>query len=199
MRSVHEFLVSFDWHHALSAFLVLFAVIDVFGSTAIVINLRKKVGHIHAPKATVAAGLIMISFLFVGQSLLDLFSIDAASFSVAGSIILFLIGLEMILNVSIFKVEIDNHSPSIVPLVFPIIVGTGTLATLLTLKSEYADINILCGTLANLMFVYAILRYSEWIECKLGRVGVNVIHKVMGIVLLSVAVKLFRAHLLSIV
>ena len=141
----------------------------------------------------------MISFLFVGQSLLDLFSIDAASFSVAGSIILFLIGLEMILNVSIFKVEIDNQSPSIVPLVFPIIVGTGTLATLLTLKSEYADINILCGTLANLMFVYAILRYSEWIECKLGRVGVNVIHKVMGIVLLSVAVKLFRAHLLSIV
>ena len=199
MRSVYDFFIGFDGYQAFSVFLVLFAVIDVIGSTAIVINLRKRVGHIHASQATIAVGVIMISFLFVGQSILDLFGIDADSFAGAGSIILLFIGLEMILNVNIFKLDIGDKASSIVPVAFPIIADSGTLATLLTLRSGYAAINILCGTLVNLVFIYTILRNSEWIERKLGQEGFNIIKKATGVIVLSMAVKLFRTHFLSIV
>jgi len=194
MHSVYNFCIGFDGQQFFSTFLILFSVIDVLGGIPIIISLRKKAGSINAYRVTVASGVIMLSFLFLGQSLLDLFYIDVASFSVAGSIILFILGLEMILNVSIFKVEFDNESSSIVPLAFPIVAGTGTLATLLTLKLEYANINILCGTLANLLCVYPVISYSVWIERKLGKLGINVMHKVMGMILLALAVKLFRTH-----
>ena len=137
----------------------------------------------------------MTSFLFLGPSILALFQVDISSFSVAGGIILFLLGLEMVLNVSIFKVDACPEAASVVPLAFPILAGAGTLTALLTLKAEYKDINILCGTLANLILVYICLRYSEWIERTLGKLGVTIIHKVMGIVLLSIAVRLFKTHL----
>ena len=144
----------------------------------------------------VAVVVIMVTFLFLGQSLLDVFSIDIASFVIAGSVILSILGLEMILDVSIFHISLDNDgSSSIVPLAFPVVSGTGTLITLLTLKEEYNTINILCATLANLVIVYVVIRYSEWIEHKLGKLGVNIIHKVMGVVVLSIAVKLLKTHL----
>jgi multiple antibiotic resistance protein len=194
MHSTHNFFVSFDWQQMLSSFWALFAVMNILGCVPIVISIRKKTGRIDAHKTTVVVGMIMLAFLFLGQLLLDIFSIDTASFAVAGSIVLFILALEMILNINIFKVEVNSEVASIVPLAFPIVAGVGTLITLLTLKSDYADINILCGTLANLVFVYVILKCSAWIEHQLGSLGINIIHKVMGIVLLSIAVKLFRTH-----
>ena len=138
----------------------------------------------------------MIIFLFIGEYILQVFHIDVSSFSVAGGIVLFLLGLEMILNIDIFKINpsMSKYS-SIVPLAFPILAGAGTLTTILTLKSEYKTINILCGILTNLIFVYIILKYSAWFEKKLGLEGTNVIRKVMGIVLLSIAIKLFKTNL----
>ena len=136
----------------------------------------------------------MITFLFTGQALLDLFSVDVRSFTLAGSVILFLVGLEMSLNMSIAKMETDAESSSVVPLAFPMIVGTGTLATLLTLKATCKPINVLCGTLVNLLLIYLVLQYSEWIEKKLGRLGLSIIHRMMGIILLAIAIKLFTTH-----
>jgi multiple antibiotic resistance protein len=186
--------MGFDWQQTLSSFWALFAVIDILGSVPIIISIRKKTGRIDVNKTAMAVGVIMLVFLFLGQSLLDIFCIDMASFSIAGSVVLFILALEMILNVSIFKIEVDNESASIMPLAFPVIAGVGTLITLLTLKSDHANINILCATLANIVFVYVILRCSEWIERKLGSLGVSIVHKVMGVVLLSIAVKLFKTH-----
>ncbi len=194
MQSIQNVFHGFDWHQTLSSFWVLFAVIDILGSVPIIIGIRRKTGRIDTNKTTVAVGVIMLSFLFLGQSLLDIFSIDTASFSVAGSIVLCILALEMVLNISIFKIEVDGESASIVPLAFPIIAGVGTLVALLALKADYAHINILCAMLANILFVYVTLRCSEWIERKLGSLGVSIVHKVMGVVLLSIAVKLFRTH-----
>jgi multiple antibiotic resistance protein len=194
VHSIQIFFYSFDWHQTFYSFWVLFAVIDILGSVPIIISIRRKIGRIDAKKTTLAVAVIMLAFLFLGQSLLDIFSIDVASFSVAGSIVLCILALEMVLNISIFKIEINSESASIVPLAFPIIAGVGTLIALLTLKEDYAPINILCATLANVLFVYATLRCSEWIERTLGSLGVSIVHKVMGIVLLSIAVKLFRTY-----
>ncbi|XWN34780.1 MAG: MarC family protein [Roseivirga sp.] len=196
MGSIHHFFTGFDGQQALSSFFILFAVIDILGNIGIIINLRRQVGCIHAKKTTVAAGIIMFTFLFVGPFILDLFRIDIDSFATAGGIILFLLGLEMVLNVNIFKVDTNPETASVVPLAFPILAGTGTLTALLTLKAEYKDINILCGTLANLVLMYIFLKYSEWVERKLGPLGVSIVHKVMGLMLLAIAVKLFKTHLL---
>ncbi len=196
MHSVRNFFIGFDWQQILSSFWILFAVLDILGSIPIIMSIRKRAGGIHIQKTMVAVVVIMITFLFLGQSLLDVFSIDLASFVIAGSVILSILGLEMILDVSIFHISLDNDgSSSIVPLAFPVVSGTGTLITLLTLKEDYNTINILCATLANLVIVYVVIRYSEWIEHKLGKLGVNIIHKVMGVVVLSIAVKLLKTHL----
>ena len=196
MHHICGFFSAFNWQEVVSAFLILFAVIDILGGIPIVINLRRKVGHIQSKKATIAVGIIMIAFLFVGKSILNLFQVDISSFSIAGGIILFLLGLEMVLNIDIFKIDpTDAESSSIVPLAFPILAGAGTLTSILTLKAEYKDINILCGTLINLAFIYIVLKHSEWFEKRLGKVGVSIIRKVMGIVLLSIAVKLFKSNL----
>lgn len=196
MHNIRNFFLVFDWQQTLSSFWILFAVLDILGSIPIIMSIRKRAGGIHIQKTMVAVVVIMITFLFLGQSLLDVFSIDIASFVIAGSVILSILGLEMILDVSIFHISLDNDgSSSIVPLAFPVVSGTGTLITLLTLKEEYNTINILCATLANLVIVYVVIRYSEWIEHKLGKLGVNIIHKVMGVVVLSIAVKLLKTHL----
>lgn len=196
MHNIRNFFLGFDWQQILSSFWILFAVLDILGSIPIIMSIRKRAGGIHIQKTMVAVVVIMVTFLFLGQSLLDVFSIDIASFVIAGSVILSILGLEMILDVSIFHISLDNDgSSSIVPLAFPVVSGTGTLITLLTLKEEYNTINILCATLANLVIVYVVIRYSEWIEHKLGKLGVNIIHKVMGVVVLSIAVKLLKTHL----
>ena len=196
MHNIHNFFLGFDWQQILSSFWILFAVLDILGSIPIIMSIRKRAGGIHIQKTMIAVVVIMITFLLLGQSLLDVFSIDLASFVIAGSVILSILGLEMILDVSIFHISLDNDgSSSIVPLAFPVVSGTGTLITLLTLKEDYNTINILCATLANLVIVYVVIRYSEWIEHKLGKLGVNIIHKVMGVVVLSLAVKLLKTHL----
>lgn len=194
MASLYEFFIEFDLRKFFYAFLILFVVVDVPGSTAIIISMRKKIGYIDARKTATVAGIIMVTFLFTGQAVLNLFSVDVSYFSLAGSVILFLVGLEMSLNISIAKIETDAESSSVVPLAFPMIVGTGTLATLITLKATHKVINVLCGTLVNLLLIYLVLKYSEWIEKKLGRLGISIIHRMMGIILLAIAIKLFTTH-----
>ena len=196
MCSIRHFLGNFSWPQTLSAFWILFAVLDVLGSIPIIMSIRQRAGRIHLQKTMVAVSVIMFTFLFLGQSLLDVFSIDIDSFVAAGSIILSILGLEMVLDVSIFRITLDNEGvSSIVPLAFPVLSGTGTLITLLALRTEYAIGNIVCAIVANLVFVYIVVRYSAWIERSLGKLGVTIIHKLMGVIVLAIAVKLLKTHI----
>ncbi len=173
--------------------MVLFAVIDIVGTIPIIVELRQKFGHIESEKASVVAGVIMIVFLFVGEELLKLIGIDVHSFAVAGSFVLFFLALEMILGIRIYKDE-TNSSASIVPLAFPLIAGAGTMTTLLSLRSQFATINIIIAIVLNIILVYAVLKSSAKIEKFLGKNGLGVIRKTFGVVLLAIAVKLFAAN-----
>jgi multiple antibiotic resistance protein len=173
--------------------MVLFAVIDIVGTIPIVVDLRAKVGHIQSEKASIAAGIIMIVFLFVGEELLNLIGIDINSFAVAGSFVLFFLALEMILGIRIYKEE-EASSASIVPLAFPLIAGAGTMTTLLSLRSQFATINIIIAIVLNIILVYIVLKSSARIEKLLGTNGLGVIRKTFGVVLLAIAVKLFAAN-----
>lgn len=178
-----------------SVTLILFSVIDILGSIPVIIDLRKKAGHIQSEKATLAAGLIMILFLFLGEQILKLLGLDVESFAIAGGIIIFFIGLEMILGRNIFKDEADPSTSSIVPLAFPLIAGAGTMTTILTLRAEYDVANIVIGILLNLIIVYVVLKTCNWLERKLGKSGVNILRRVFGIILLAIAVKLIKTNL----
>jgi multiple antibiotic resistance protein len=180
----------------LSVSLILFSVIDILGSIPVIIDLRKRVGKVESGKATLVAGLIMIVFLYLGDSILKLFGVDVQSFAIAGAIIIFLIGMEMVLGVHIFKADTeDARTSSIVPLAFPLIAGAGTMTTIISLRAEYHVENILVGVLVNLVFVYIVLKSSSWLEKKLGVAGANILRKVFGIVLLAIAIKIFKTHL----
>ena len=186
----------FDFKEVLSVTLILFSVIDIIGSIPIIIDLRKKAGHVQSEKATLVSGIIMVVFLLVGEGILGLFGVDIYSFAIAGAVIMFLIGMEMILGVQIFKNDPDGmSSTSIVPLAFPLIAGAGTMTTLISLKAEYASLNIFIGIFINLLFVYLVLKTSGWLEKKIGKGGFNILRKVFGIILLSIAIKLFKTHL----
>ncbi len=177
-----------------TVFMVLFAVIDIVGNIPIVIDLRKKVGHIQSEKASLIAGVIMILFLFLGKSILNLIGIDVSSFAVAGAFILFFIALEMILGITLYKEEENNAmTASVFPLAFPLIAGPGSLTTLLSLRAEYALENIIIAIVMNVIVIYIVLKTSSKIEHFLGSNGINIIRKVFGVVLLAIAVKLF-AH-----
>lgn len=180
----------------LSVSLILFSVIDIIGSIPIVVDLRKKVGRIQSGKATIVAGVIMIAFLFLGNSVLKLFGLDIASFAVAGAIIMFIIALEMILGIDLFKHDTSQAaSASIVPIAFPLVAGAGTLTTILALRAEYATINIFLGIILNLALVYATLKASNWLERKIGPGGFSIMRRVFGIILLAISVKLFTSHI----
>ncbi|MEN9929242.1 MAG: hypothetical protein RLZZ231_1163 [Bacteroidota bacterium] len=183
-----------DVREIITISMVLFAVIDIVGTVPIVVDLRAKVGHIESEKASIAAGLIMIVFLFVGEELLKLIGIDVNSFAVAGSFVLFFLALEMILGIRIYKDEDEASSASIIPLAFPLIAGAGTMTTLLSLRSQYAAINIIIAILLNIILVYIVLKSSAKIEKILGKNGLGVIRKTFGVVLLAIAVKLFAAN-----
>lgn len=188
----------FNLKEILSVTLILFSVIDILGSVPIIIDLRKKAGHVQSEKATVVSGIIMVVFLFIGESILSLFGIDIGSFAIAGALIMFFIGLEMVLGIKFFKSEAEDLSTSsIVPLAFPLIAGAGTMTTLISLKAIYATSNILIGVVVNLVFVYLVLKTSGWLERKIGNAGFNILRKVFGIILLSIAIKIFKTHLLS--
>ncbi|HCX74115.1 MAG TPA: hypothetical protein DHU93_00395 [Algoriphagus sp.] len=184
-----------DFKQILSVSLILFSVIDILGSIPIIINLRKKVGHIQSEKATVATGVLMILFLLAGKSILGLFGIGVEDFAIAGALIIFALGAEMILGIELFKPDPDaTAGASIVPIAFPLIAGAGTLTTILTLKAEFAQVNIAIGILLNLVFVYAVLKSTTWLERKLGKTGLDVLRRIFGIILLSIAVKIFKSN-----
>lgn len=177
----------------ITATMILFAVIDIVGSIPIIIDLRQKVGHIHSEKASIVAGVIMIAFLFVGESILKLIGIDINSFAVAGSFVLFFLALEMILGIKLYRDE-DNGSTSIVPIAFPLIAGAGTMTTILSIRAEFQTVNIIIAIILNLILVYGVLKSSARIERLLTKNGLSVIRKVFGVVLLAIAVKLFAAN-----
>jgi len=183
-----------DIKEILTAAAVLFAVIDIVGSIPVIIDLRKKVGHIQSEKAALTAGLLMLIFLFVGESLLKLVGIDVHSFAVAGSFILFFLAIEMILGIRLFHDDAPETA-SIVPLAFPLIAGAGTLTTILSIKAEFHQINIAVAILLNMIIVYLVLKFSIKIEKYLGKSVINIIRKVFGIILLAIAVKLFTGNI----
>ncbi|NVK53192.1 MAG: MarC family protein [Flavobacteriaceae bacterium] len=188
--------MNFNIKEIFTAFMVLFAVIDIIGNIPIIIALRKKHGHIQSEKASIIAGVIMVIFLFVGQSLLSLIGIDVNSFAVAGAFILFFIALEMILGITLYKDNDDEASAitaSIFPLAFPLIAGPGSLTTLLSLRAEFSIENIILAVLLNVIIIYIVLKTSSRIERVIGPNGINIIRKVFGVILLAIAVKLF-AH-----
>jgi len=178
----------------LSVTMVLFAVIDIIGSIPIIISLREKVGHIQSEKATIAAVIIMIAFLFVGEGLLSLFGVDVASFAIAGSFVLFFLALEMILGVRIYR-DAEPESASIVPIAFPLLAGAGTLTTLISIRTEYAVENIIAAILINGLLVYVVLKNTTRLESLLGKNGITVLRKVFGIILMAITVKLFTSNL----
>jgi multiple antibiotic resistance protein len=171
-------------------------VIDIVGNIPIIIDLRKKAGHIQSEKASVIAGIIMIVFLFLGDSILKLIGIDVHSFAVAGAFILFFIALEMILGITLYKQEEGSPmNASVFPLAFPLIAGPGSLTTLLSLKSEFHTENIIIAVIVNVVVIYLVLKTSNRIERFIGQNGIDIIRKVFGVVLLAIAVKLFTSNI----
>jgi multiple antibiotic resistance protein len=181
----------------ISAFMVLFAVIDITGSIPIILDIRNK-GRKFSPlmAALISTGLIFV-FLFVGEAILGLFNVDISSFAVAGSLVIFVLAIEMIFGVEIFK----NHGPAdaatIVPLVFPLIAGAGTLTTVLSLRAEYSLLNVSIAILINMIIVFLVLRHVNWAEKLLGKGGIYILRKFFGIILLAISVKLFASNITS--
>ncbi len=188
--------MQFNIQEIFTAFMVLFAVIDIIGNIPIIIDLRKKAGHIQSEKAAVIAGFIMIIFLFLGEKLLAVIGVDVNSFAVAGSLILFFIALEMILGITLYKDDDDGGiTASVFPLAFPLIAGPGSLTTLLSLRAEFRIENIIVAVLFNVALIYVVLKTSSKIERFIGPNGIKIIRKVFGVVLLAIAVKLFAANI----
>jgi multiple antibiotic resistance protein len=188
--------MEFNIKEIFTAFMVLFAVIDIIGNIPIVIDLRKKAGHIESGKASIIAGVIMIIFLFLGKSLLSFIGVDVNSFAVAGSFILFFIALEMILGITLYKEEEGSAiTASVFPLAFPLIAGPGSLTTLLSLRAEYSIENIIVAVLLNVLLIFIVLKTSTKIEKIIGPNGINIIRKIFGVILLAIAVKLFAANI----
>lgn len=186
-----------DLKEIFSVTLILFSVIDIVGSIPFIIIIRKREGKIQSEKATLISAGLMISFLYLGVSILNLFGLDVASFAVAGAIVIFIVAMEMILGITLIKDEPGSKgSGSVVPLAFPLIAGAGALTTILSLRSVYHEINILIGILLNLVFVYLVLRSSEWLERVIGQSGFAVLRRVFGVILLAIAVKIFKTHAL---
>lgn len=183
-----------NFKEIITATMILFAVIDIIGSIPIIIDLRKKVGHIQSEKASVVAMLIMILFLFLGTQILKLIGIDVYSFAVAGSFVLLFLALEMILGIQFYKDDAPETA-SVVPLAFPLIAGAGTMTTILSLKAEFYTINIVIAIILNMVFVYAVLKSSNKIERFIGKGGINVVRKIFGVILLAIAVKLFASNI----
>ncbi len=179
----------------LAVTLILFSIIDIVGNIPIIISLREKGNKIEAEKATIASGILMITFLFVGEGILSLFGVDVKSFAIAGGIIIFLMGLEMVLGREIFKEDKEVSTVSIFPIAFPLIAGAGTLTTILSLRAEYNQLEVALGIIINLIIIYIVIKSSGWIHKKIGVQGSAILRKVFGIVLLAIAIKLLKTNL----
>lgn len=178
----------------LASFMVLFAIIDILGSIPIILDLKKKAGNINSRQVTLVAFGIMLGFLFIGEPILRLFGVDISSFAIAGSIVIFLLSIEMVLGIELFRHDTDGKSAAIVPLAFPLIAGAGSITTLLSLRAEYHTINILIALVLNMIFVYLVLRLTDFFERLLGPGGLHIIRKFFGIILLAIAIKLFTTN-----
>lgn len=178
-----------------AAFMVLFAIIDIFGSIPIILGIKSKIGNIYPLKTTLVAYGIMLLFLFIGEPLLGIFGVDISSFAIAGSIVLLLLGIEMVLGIELFKIDTSpGSSGAIVPIAFPLIAGAGSITSLLSLRAEYQTVNILIALSLNIVVVYLVLRLTDWFEKILGPSGIHIIKKFFGIILLAIAVKLFLSN-----
>jgi multiple antibiotic resistance protein len=187
-------LHTFDPRQILSVTMILFAIIDILGTIPIIIDLRQRAGHIESEKASFTVLVLMIVFLFVGEELLKVIGLDISSFAIAGSLVIFIIAMEMILGIKFFKEDDIPTTVSIVPLAFPLIAGAGTMTTLLSLKSQYDTANIIVGIVLNTIIVYVVLKNVKLLEQMLGKTGLNVLRKAFGVILLAIAIKLFRSN-----
>jgi multiple antibiotic resistance protein len=178
-----------------SAFIVLFAVIDIIGSIPIIINLKESGRKINCIRATWLSAALMVGFFFGGNILLALFHVDIQSFAIAGAIIIFLLALEMILDIEIFKNQGPIKEATLVPLVFPLLAGAGAFTTLLSLRAEFAAVNILIALALNMVWVYVVLKSTNKVERFLGKGGIYILRKFFGIILLAISVKLFTSNL----
>ena len=189
----------FDFQELASAFIVLFAVIDIIGSIPIILDLKQKGRSVNAIKATLIAAVLLVGFFYAGDMLLRLFQVDIASFAVAGAFVIFLLSLEMVLDIEIFKNTGPIKEATLVPLVFPLLAGAGAFTTLLSLRAEYAPINILIALLLNMIWVYIVLKLTDRVERLLGKGGIYVIRKFFGIILLAISARLFTANITSLI
>lgn len=190
---------TFNFQEFLSAFIVLFAVIDIIGSIPIILDLKQKGRSVNSMKATLIAFTLLLGFFYAGDMMLRLFQVDIASFAVAGAFVIFMMSLEMILDVEIFKNTGPIKEATLVPLVFPLLAGAGAFTTLLSLRAEYASINIVLALFLNMVWVYIVLRLTDRIERALGKGGIYVIRKFFGIILLAISARLFTANLTSLI
>ncbi|HOS71039.1 MAG TPA: MarC family protein [Bacteroidales bacterium] len=177
----------------LGAFMVLFAIIDITGSIPVIIDIKSKGIEVHSLKVTLVSGLILLLFLLVGTPLLGVFGIDVSAFAIAGAFIIFLIGMEMILGIEIFQ-QNSHGTGAIFPIAFPLIAGAGSITTILSLKAEYHTINILIALVLNMVIVYLVLRLTSLFERLIGPGGLQILKKVFGVILLSIAIKLFLTN-----
>ena len=187
--------MQFEFDKLVTVIFTLFAVIDIIGSIPILVGLKEKMGSIRSTQAAFVSGIFMIVFLFVGKQFLSILSLDVHSFAVGGSIVIFLIGLEMVLGKEIFHSDSNPRSGTVVPIAFPIIAGSGTLTTIMSLKANYDDWYILIGIIINLVVVYIVLKSLTWIERVLGEAALTAIRKFFGVILLAIAVKIFGTNL----
>jgi multiple antibiotic resistance protein len=185
--------MNFDFVEIFAAFMVLFAIIDIPGSIPIILDIKAKTGDIEPGKVTLVSFIIFLAFLFIGSPLLSVFGIDVSSFAIAGSFIIFLIGMEMVLGIELFKHD-SAGGGSIVPIAFPLIAGAGSITTILSLKAEYHTVNILIALTFNMGIVYSVLRITSRFEKILGPAGLHILKKMFGIILLSIAIKLFLTN-----
>ena len=185
---------TFNFQELTSAFIVLFAVIDIIGSIPIILNLKQNGRDVNAIQATLISFALLIGFFYAGDMVLKLFQVDIASFAVAGSVVLFFLALEMILDVEIFKNQGPIKEATLVPLVFPLLAGAGSFTTLLSLRAEYAPLNIVIALVLNMIWVYIVLKSTDKVEKKLGKGGIYLIRKFFGIILLAIAARLFTAN-----
>ena len=176
-----------NFQQVISVTLILFSIIDILGSLPIIISMKEQGKVIQSGKATLVAGVLMVAFLFGGESILHLLGVDVSSFAIAGALVIFLMGLEMVLGINIFHDEEGSQKATIVPIAFPLIAGAGTLTTILTLRAEYETV--------NMILVFVVLKSSKWIQSKIGRGGAEVLRKIFGIILLAIAIKLIRTNL----
>lgn len=189
----------FNWQQMTSAFIVLFAVIDIIGSIPIIINLKEQGKPVSAIKATLISGGMMVAFFYAGEMILKLFHVDIQSFAVAGAFVIFLMSLEMILDIEIFKNTGPIKEATLVPVVFPLLAGPGSFTTLLSLRAEYAPVNILLALLANIIIVFAVLKATERVESVISKGAIYLMRKFFGIILLAISVRLFTSNIMPLI